>query len=80
MNISGVLVHAKPEQIAQLEKQLTKIPGLEVHAVTENGRMVVTIEQDNDKLIADTILNLHNYEGVLSAAMVYQYGDDDIKN
>ncbi|RKZ88638.1 MAG: glutamate synthase [Candidatus Parabeggiatoa sp. nov. 1] len=77
MNISGVLVHARPEQVAQVEKQLTEIPGVEVHAVTENGRLVVTVEQDNDKMIADTVLNIHNCEGVLSAAMVYQYGDDD---
>jgi nitrate reductase NapD len=77
MNISGVLVHAKPEQAAQVEQQLTKIPGVEVHAVTENGRLVVTVEQDNDKMIADTVLTIHNCDGVLSAAMVYQYGDDD---
>jgi len=77
MNISGVLVHAKPDQVDQVEKQLTAIPGVEVHTVTENGRLVVTVEQDFEKMIADTVLNIHNCEGVLSAAMVYQYGDDD---
>jgi len=76
MNISGVLVHARPDQVDQVEKQLTAIPGVEVHTVTENGRLVVTVEQDNDKMIADTVLNIHNCQGVLSAAMVYQYGDD----
>ncbi|HIE01995.1 MAG TPA: glutamate synthase [Thiotrichaceae bacterium] len=76
MNISGVLVHARPDQVDQVEKQLTAISGVEVHTVTENGRLVVTVEQDNDKMIVDTVLNIHNCQGVLSAAMVYQYGDD----
>lgn len=77
MNISGVLVHAKPEQIEQVKQLLQNIPGVEVHAVTENGRLITTVEQDSETTIADTVLNIPNYEGVISAAMVYQYGDDE---
>jgi nitrate reductase NapD len=77
MNISGVLVHAKPEKIDNVKEQLEAISGIEVHATTENGRLVVTIEQDNDRMIAETVVNFHNFDGVLSAAMVYQYSDDE---
>jgi nitrate reductase NapD len=77
MNIAGVLVHAHPKQVAQVKKQLLEMPGVEVHVVTDDGRLIVTVEQDDDHRMADTMLNLHHCEGVLSAAMVYQYGDDD---
>jgi periplasmic nitrate reductase NapD len=77
MNISGVLVHAKLEQVDKVKEQLVEIPGVEVHATTDNGRLVVTIEHENDTMIGETVVNLHNIEGVLTAAMVYQYGDDE---
>jgi len=75
MNISGVLVHAK--QADEVKKRLMEIPGVEVHAVTENGRLIVTIEDDDEKVVADRALALHQCEGVISAAMIYQYGNND---
>ncbi|MDM8558508.1 chaperone NapD [Candidatus Parabeggiatoa sp. HSG14] len=77
MNISGVLVHADSKKIDQVKNRLIEMPGVEVHAVTENGRLVVTVEEDDEKMMADTVLNLHHCEGVLSAVMVYQYGNDN---
>jgi nitrate reductase NapD len=77
MNIAGVLVHAKPGQDDKVEKELKEIAGVEVHGVTKTGRLIVTIEKRYENLIADTVLQLHNVEGVLSAAIVYQYSDDE---
>jgi nitrate reductase NapD len=77
MNISGVLVHTIPDQSNEVKTRLMEIPGVEVHAVTENGRLIVTIEDDDEKVVADRALNLHQCEGVISAAMIYQYGNDD---
>jgi nitrate reductase NapD len=77
MNISGVLVHAHPEQVEDVKQRLMEFSGVEVHAVTENGRLIVTIEDENEKIVADTALKLHQCEGVISAAMVYQYGSQD---
>ncbi len=77
MNISGILVQTMPEQSDEVKKRLMEMPGVEVHAVTENGRLVVTIEDDDEKMVADRALNLHQCEGVISAAMIYQYGNQD---
>ena len=80
MNISGILIHAMPQQAEDVKKRLLALPGVEVHAVTEEGRLIVTVENDDEKIVADTALNLHRCEGVISAAMIYQYGnhDDDL--
>ena len=77
MNISGVLVHANPEKLDQVNEQLLAMPGVEIHAATDDGRLVVTIENDDDKVIVDTVMNLHQHDGIISAVMVYQYSNDD---
>lgn len=78
MNISGVIVHARPEQLAAVQEQLRQIVGVEVHAATEDGRLVVTVEDADDRMMADSVMNLHNIPGVLSAAMVYHQFEENI--
>jgi len=73
MNIAGVVVHARPGQGELVEKRLVEIPGVEVHARTEDHRMIVTVEEQGDNFVADTLVRLDRVEGVLSAAMVYQH-------
>lgn len=75
INICGVLVHAQPEQAAQVEQQLSQYQGVEVHSVTEDGRLVVTIDHADRRDMVDTINQLNSVEGVLSAAMVYQHSE-----
>jgi len=75
-NICGVLVHARTENAQQVKTRLEKLSGVEVHSETDDGRLIVTVESDSRKYVADTISSLHEIEGVLSASMVYQFSDD----
>jgi len=77
MNISGVLVRAWPAQIAGVRAQLEAQPGVEVHAVSEDGRLVVTVEEESDRLLADRITQFNEITGVLSAAMIYHHHESD---
>ena len=77
MNISGVIVHARPERVTDVEHALTAMTGVEVHAATDDGRLIVTVEDDDDRMLADTVMSLHNVPGVLSAAMVYHQFEDE---
>jgi nitrate reductase NapD len=79
-NICGVLVHARTEHIDQVQASLKKIPGVEVHTATGDGRLVVTVESDDRRFVADTISSFHDVKGVLSAAMVYQFSDEISNN
>lgn len=71
MNIAGVVVDALPQQNRLVEQQLLALRGVEVHAISEKGRMVVTVEGENRECVADVVTEMHNLKGVLSAAMVY---------
>ena len=77
MNITGVIVHARPEKAAAVRAQLVQIAGVEVHAVTDEGKLIVTVEEESDRILADTVLSLRDVPGVLSASMVYhEYADE----
>lgn len=73
INICGVLVHAMPGHAAQVQQRLLQHEGVEVHEVTADGRLIVTIEHPDRNRMVDTINQLNGVEGVLSAAMVYQH-------
>ena len=68
MNISGVIVHSKPENIAAVREQLTALPGVEIHAVGDDGRMVVTVEEASDNKMADTVNGLQDLKGVIATS------------
>lgn len=76
MNISGVLVRAYPEHIDSVGKILTQIEGVEVHGNNSDGRMVVTVEQENAGQMSDLITQLQDVPGVLSTSMIYHQFDD----
>lgn len=77
MNISGVIVRARPEKLAAVRARLADIAGVEVHAATDDGRLIVTVEEANDRLLADAVLGLNNVPGVLAASMVYHQYDEE---
>lgn len=75
MNISGVVVRTRPERIEGVKSHLSNLPGVEIHACTEDGRMVVTIENQAAAMI-DTMNSFHDIEGVLSASLIYHHFDE----
>jgi len=76
MNISGVLVKAYPENISTIEKVISQMDGVEVHGNNEDGRIVITVEQDSANNISDTLVEIQDVPGVLSAAMIYHQFED----
>ena len=79
MNISGAIVYAAPRQADSVRACLVSLPGVEIHTETGDGRFIITVEEIPGVPAADTVMRLHQLEGVLSAAMVYQYCDDKLQ-
>jgi nitrate reductase NapD len=72
MNISSAIVYAKPLQEDSLRTQLMQLPGVEIHADTEDGRLIVTLECDNDVQAIELYKTIEHLSGVLSVAMIFQ--------
>ena len=77
MNISSIIVHAQPTQLQSVRGNLEQIPGVEIHAVTDDGKLVVTIETETDGETAGTFDRINTMDGVMSAAMVFHQFESD---
>lgn len=76
MNISSVVLRALPASLNEVKRALAALPGVELHAATADGRLVVSIEDAGTARAADTFIRLHDIRGVMSVAMIYQYSDE----
>jgi nitrate reductase NapD len=71
MNIAGVLLQVHPDRLDDVRSALDRFPGVELHKVTEDGRLLVTVEEEGAQ--GDTVLALHRLEGVLAASVAYHH-------
>ena len=76
MNISGVVVRTFPNSIDAVWHTLEQLEGVEVHGSNADGRLVVTIERQGERGIADLLVHMQDVPGVLSASMVYHQFED----
>jgi periplasmic nitrate reductase NapD len=77
MNISSIVVHVRPENSADVQAKLSALAGVDVHAVQKDGRMVITIEDTPDNAPSETLMQVQLLPGVLGAAMIYNYCDEE---
>jgi periplasmic nitrate reductase NapD len=78
MNISSVILRARPEKLPSVRNGLAAMPGVEIHADGNDGRLVLTIEDGEGYAPPDVFLKLHELDGVICASLVYQYCDDGL--
>jgi len=74
-NICGVVIHAAANRKESIENTLNQTEGVEVHASTEQGKLVVTVESEDNFYVADIIESFKDIDGVLTASMIYQFCD-----
>lgn len=80
MNISSAILHVAPLRLPEARAALSAMSGLEIHAESPEGKMVVVLEDDDLESAANKYVALHGLPGVASVAMVYQYSDDDTES
>lgn len=76
MNICGCLVHAMPDRIDNVRQSMAQTDGVEVHAITEDGRFVVVVEDTETRLASETIMDMHQIPGVVSLTLTYHHFED----
>lgn len=70
-NICGVLVRVRPDQVDATCAALNALPGVEVHRVLDRGQLAVTVEDTPGQRATETLVRLHNVDGVLAVSLVY---------
>lgn len=77
MNVIGVLVQTPPEREAETAARLADMPGVEVHAATGDGRLVVTATDVDAILASDSLMAMAQMPHVVAASLVYHAFDPD---
>lgn len=70
-NVCGLLAHVADDKRDDVRVQLNAFEGVEVHAETDDGRMVITIEDTEEMLCTDRITIIDRLPGVMNSSLVY---------
>lgn len=76
MNICSVIVHVNPEKAIQVQSTIEEVSGAEVHGGVDEGKLIVTVEETDDSVMADAITGFANIDGVLSTSMIYHHYEE----
>jgi periplasmic nitrate reductase NapD len=71
LHVSSLVLQARPAALVAVADAIRRMPGARVHAVAEQGKMVVTLETVDESVIVDRMNEMSLLPGVLSAALVY---------
>ncbi len=52
------------------------VEGVEIHARSEDGRLVLVVEDTADQTAADKIMAIHQIPGVISLTLHYHHFED----
>lgn len=74
--VASAIVYSKPGQALAVKERLLELPGVEVHAIAGDAKLVVTIDRDSEKETIDTLSKMETMEGVVNASLVYHYCDN----
>jgi periplasmic nitrate reductase NapD len=78
MNLSGIVVVAKPQWLVQVVDALAGLPGVEVHQVEDqSGRIVVVQEAADIRAEMEALKRIQALPHVIMAEMVYHYFAED---
>ncbi len=78
MNISSVVIHAKPEFVEQIKSSIADASICEFHLQDEIGRLIVTIEGEGIEEEIAKLRKIQTLPHVISAEMMYSYSEDEL--
>ena len=80
MVISGLIIHTKADMADAIASQLAEYPGVEIHSVLENCKIVVVLESPNvDDAHELTSRKFASIDGVLGVYLAYCNFEDQFE-
>ena len=71
INVCGLAVHIRPGARDGVLAALAALPGVEVCAESDGGRIAVTVIDTGATMAIDQIAEIHRTPGVVAASLVY---------
>ena len=80
MSICSLVVRARPEHLAAVSDTLANMQGVEIHASSDAGKLVVTIDHPEREVCSRTMMEMQNIPGVLGSSLIYEYFEENPHN
>lgn len=77
VHVSSLVVHARPDRLAEIEQALAGVADVELHGSSPAGRIVVTLETATEGLVLERLSMIRDLPGVLGASLVFHGIDRD---
>ena len=74
-HVSSLVLHAHQDAIESVRASILALPGADIHAVSPEGKFIVTLEGDSQKSILAGVESMQALEGVLSNSLIYHHVD-----
>ena len=78
MNIASLVLRIRPETREEAEAALHALPGVECHHMSDDGRLIVTVEDVPGAAMSDTLIAVHRVPQVLAATLAYEHCDNAV--
>jgi nitrate reductase NapD len=74
-HIASLVIHARPQYLPAIQQWL-RVPAvvgvdIEIHAASEQGKVVVVVEAESEQCILMLMDSLRELQGVLNTSLVY---------
>ena len=70
-HVASFVAHAIPAKLEDVQQAISLVPGAEIHATSEIGKIVFTVEAASQKTIGRLIDEIRHHAGLLNLAPVY---------
>ncbi len=75
-HIASVLVQGWPDKISAIESKLIRLAGVESHGSNGSGKLILTLEAENDAGLVETMDRIQVTEGVVNVSLVYHHMEE----
>ncbi len=77
LHISSLAIQARPERLVPVCAGIGGLDGAEVHQTAASGKIVVTLETENERQVLDRIEAIRALPGVLNVTLVFHRIDTE---
>lgn len=75
MNLASLLLRIRPQTRGAAMTALAALPGVECHAMTPDGKLIVTVEDVAGVAFSDVLIAIAREPLVLATTLAYEYSD-----
>lgn len=75
-NVCGVVIHVAPGRLGAARAAIAALPGVELHAEADQGRLVATACDTETTMAIDQLAAINRIPGVVSTTLAYHAMDD----